>query len=83
MIKILADSYNLIQANVDSIILSAIEDYVAVYDHILNAIESNSDLSLYIQNPAVETWIKQMSSHYPQELFEFQTLDPRKYINEK
>lgn len=83
MIKILADSYNLVQADVDSIILSVIEDYVYGYDRILNAIESNSDLSLYIQNTAVETWIKQMSSHYPQELFEFHKLDPRKYLAEK
>jgi len=83
MIKVVSDIYHLVQVEKGKLVLSKIEDYVQSYDLIIGALEKNQNLVIYIHNPTIETWIKRMSSRYPQEQFDFQIMDARKYLEHK
>jgi hypothetical protein len=84
MIAIISDELNLMPADEPGlIILEQISDYLTGYEFIQNAIEDETDLTVYIRNRTIGLWLRNMSSRYPTGTFAFTEMDARSHLIQK
>lgn len=76
MIRIITDPDHLIQAEQANLI-AVIADYSKAYEQILEAIQFQKNLTLYVQHNTVIQWFQNMAGRYPQGLFTFETIEAR------
>ena len=82
MINIVEDIYKIKKIN-KGVVLSAVKDYVSGYQQILDAIEKDRDLKIYIQERMLIPWFKNMATRYSEEYFRFTTLNMKTELEEK
>jgi hypothetical protein len=76
MITIRVDQNHIIpQKNLTKII--EIIDYASAYSSILRNIENGTDTTVYVSNPVIVQWLKNMSSRYSQGTFLIETIEAR------
>lgn len=82
MIKVVSDVNHFANATRGEV-LDSIEKYPAVYAKCLSALNSKSDLVIYVGQQATFNWFKNMSLRYQQGTFVFETLDARQVLAQK
>lgn len=76
MIKVQFDQ-NHIRPQINLTKLVEITDYTLAYRTILRNIEEVVDTTIFVSNPVIIQWLRNMSSRYPQGTFLFETIDAR------
>ncbi len=82
MVRILYDPEQLASVSGDQTI-SNISGYVRAYSSLLTVLQNKQDLLLVVSHQAVQQWLKNMASRYPQGTFDFEILDARQAIAQK
>ena len=82
MIKIILDLNKLV-SNPDGLLIDGVAVYVPAYSGILTAFETKSDLTVYVQNPAVTVWFERMSKRYPEGSFTFESWDAYQFLEQR
>lgn len=82
LITVVSDPHHFIKAEPDALVFTEIEDYVRGYEYLLNAIEKQQKLIVFLQNPTLTVWLSNMAARYPQQTFGFEEMDARTYLGQ-
>lgn len=82
MIKIIYDPEKLVNGQKATLLVSSVQ-YPHYFFEISKAIQSGQDYILLIRQPTAVSWLKNMSSRYPQDTFTFEDIDARGALSQR